>query len=83
MISFRQLLVIALVIGAIWLIGTLRRRLTEKSPTKASTARHSFDDTVRCQHCGVYVIKREAAGNDKDGYSCREVACLASRRKAK
>ena len=84
MISFRQLIVIVLVIGIVWLLGSLRRRLGEKSSaqtSRADQAQYNFDETVRCRHCGVYMLKREAAGNDSDGYTCRDPACLTSRKR--
>ena len=82
MISFRQLLVIALVIGVLWLLSQARGRLRAAAAgrqAKRQTPVAEFEDTVRCRHCGTYLLRNAAKGNDKDGYYCPDPECRAAR----
>lgn len=81
MISFRQLLVIALVIGLIWLFHQLRQRLRQPSrPDEPPVA--TFQDTVRCSRCGVHLIRSEARGDKRRGYVCRDRDCIEQQRRS-
>jgi hypothetical protein len=81
MISFRQLLVIAVVIGLVWLFYQLRQRLDrttgDRPPPEPPAGR--FQDTVRCRRCGVYLPRAEARGDDRRGYTCADPDCLTDR----
>lgn len=84
MISFRQLLVIALVIGLIWLFHQLRQRLRQPPARPDETpATASFQDTVRCSRCGVHLIRSEARGNERHGYVCGDRDCVEQQRRSK
>lgn len=75
MISFRQLLIIALVIGLLWLFSQFRQRL--RGVRTAAPA--PFRDTVRCRHCGVYLPREDAGGDSRHGFACHDPACIAQR----
>ena len=82
MISFRQLLLIALVIGIIWLFSQLRQRLMDKPMVqKRAAGKQDYTETVRCRYCGVYTLRQDAVGNEQDGYACREPSCITARKK--
>lgn len=68
MISIKSLLVIALVIGILWLLRRLRRRLM----ARRTTARPRYLETVRCGHCGVHLPRNQAVGSPREGYYCSE-----------
>ncbi|MDQ2695892.1 MAG: hypothetical protein M3Z21_11055 [Pseudomonadota bacterium] len=72
MISIKSLLVIALVIGILWLLRRLRRRLMARR-----TARPRYLETVRCGQCGVHLPRNQAVGSPGQGYYCSEEHRLA------
>jgi len=75
MISFRQLLIIALLIAGFWLLRRLRRRILQHQHGR--TRRNlSYQEMVRCVGCGVYLPRSEALGNAQTGFFCNEAHCL-------
>ena len=74
MISIRQLIIVALVIGIFWFLGRLRRRLTEK-PLRWARRDMSYKETVRCERCGLYLPRTSFAGDMGEEHSCNEVHC--------
>ena len=70
MISIRQLLIIALVIGGFWLIHRLRQRRPLQNRRSRNLTR--YHDTVQCARCGVYLSKTDALGSATEGYYCCE-----------
>ena len=82
MISIRQLVIVALVIGIFWLLGRLRRHFTGKpskwarrDPAYKEAHKETYKETVRCERCGLYLPR--TGFNDKLGeyHSCNDDDC--------
>lgn len=74
MISIRQLIIVALVIGIFWLLGRFRRRFAEK-PLKWTRHSNVYKETVRCERCGLYLPRTKSVGNIEEDHSCNDAHC--------
>lgn len=74
----KQLLIIALLIAGLWLFRRLKRQLGGRTH-KARASDIGFRETVRCDHCGVHVLRSEAVGDPFEGYFCSDTHRLAGR----
>ena len=78
MISIRQLIIVALVIGIFWFLGRLRRRLTEKPlrwTRRDMSYKESYKETVRCERCGLYLPRTSSTSEIGEDHSCNDVHC--------
>ena len=73
MISFRQLLIIALVIAGIWLLGRLRQQFMRGRKNRARQ-NIAFQKTIRCQRCGLYLPDKAATGATEE-IDCTDDHC--------
>lgn len=68
----KQLLLIALLVAGFWLIRHFRqRRASVNSDTQP------YQEMVRCAHCGVYIPRSKAIGDQSRDYFCSEEHRLA------
>ncbi len=74
MLNARGLLLIALVGLGLWLFKRWRQGLPDAVRPHSIK---SFEDMVRCAHCGVHVPKNQAVGDSRQGYFCSQQHRLA------
>ena len=82
MISIRQLIIVALVIGIFWLLGRLRRHFAEKPskwvrrhPAYKEAYKETYKETVRCERCGLYLPRTRSSDKMGEYQSCNDDDC--------
>ena len=76
MISFRQILIIVLLIAGFWLFRRLRRRF-DLNRRRRHPKQRPYEEMVRCAHCGTYLPQAQAVGDPRNGYFCNDKHRLA------
>jgi len=79
MISFRQLLIIILVIAGVWLFRHLQKRLTDNPWRQTKKNQINYQDTVRCELCGTHIPQSMALGDARQGYRCDDAKHCSQR----